>query len=256
MQRYPRVQAFAGAMLLAVAGGGAALAQKPGGILRIHAFRQPGQHVDPRGIDARRRQPVMAVFNNLVMYDQHVAQNSLQSIVPELATEWRVERGRQGTDLPVAPGRQMARRQALHLCRRQMHLGPADGHGPGQAPHQPAQVLVRQRRAGDDNGDYEVTFHLKRPQPALLALLASGLVADLSLPRAGARDAAAPDRHRPVQIRRVQAERAHQDGPQPRLLEEGSAVSRRHRIHDHARDRRPRNLAFFAGRFDVDCPTA
>ncbi len=32
--------------------------------------------------------PMMAVFNNLVMFDQHVAQNSLASIVPDLATDW------------------------------------------------------------------------------------------------------------------------------------------------------------------------
>src|SRR5215472_14180589 len=40
---------------------------------------QPGEHVDPRGGD---------VFNNLVMFDQHVPQNSLTSIVPDLATDW------------------------------------------------------------------------------------------------------------------------------------------------------------------------
>ena len=28
------------------------------------------------------------VFNNLIMFDQHVPQNSLQSIVPDLATSW------------------------------------------------------------------------------------------------------------------------------------------------------------------------
>jgi len=32
--------------------------------------------------------PMMGVFNNLVLFDQHVPQNSLQSIVPELATSW------------------------------------------------------------------------------------------------------------------------------------------------------------------------
>ena len=32
--------------------------------------------------------PMMGVFNNLVMFDQHVPQNSLQSIVPDLATGW------------------------------------------------------------------------------------------------------------------------------------------------------------------------
>ena len=30
----------------------------------------------------------MGVFNNLVMFDQHVKQNSLASIVPDLATAW------------------------------------------------------------------------------------------------------------------------------------------------------------------------
>src|SRR5580700_8937307 len=32
--------------------------------------------------------PMMAVFNNLVMFDQHVAQNSMATIVPDLATSW------------------------------------------------------------------------------------------------------------------------------------------------------------------------
>ena len=32
--------------------------------------------------------PMMGVFNNLVLYDQHVPRNSLASIVPELATQW------------------------------------------------------------------------------------------------------------------------------------------------------------------------
>ena len=32
--------------------------------------------------------PMMAVFNNLVLYDQHQAQNSLDTIVPDLAESW------------------------------------------------------------------------------------------------------------------------------------------------------------------------
>jgi peptide/nickel transport system substrate-binding protein len=32
--------------------------------------------------------PMMGVFNNLVMFDQRVKQNSLSSIVPDLATGW------------------------------------------------------------------------------------------------------------------------------------------------------------------------
>ena len=55
-----------------------------------------------------RRGPMMGVFNNLVMFDQHATQNSLQSIVPDLATGWSWSEDGTATDLPVAPGRQMA----------------------------------------------------------------------------------------------------------------------------------------------------
>ena len=84
------------------------------------------------------------------------------------------------------------------------------------------------------NGDYEVTFHLKRPQPALLSLLASGWSPVYPCHVPASRHAAASDRHGPVQIRRVQAERGGQDGAQPGLLEAGPALSRRHRMAHHA----------------------
>lgn len=32
--------------------------------------------------------PMMAVFNNLVLFDQHVPRNTLESIVPDLAEGW------------------------------------------------------------------------------------------------------------------------------------------------------------------------
>jgi len=42
---------------------------------------------------------MLGVFNNLVMFDQHVKQNSLDSIVPDLATGW--SRSEDGTDLTL-----------------------------------------------------------------------------------------------------------------------------------------------------------
>jgi len=39
--------------------------------------------------------PLMGVFNNLVVFDQHVAQNSLASVVPELASDWSWDEGGQ-----------------------------------------------------------------------------------------------------------------------------------------------------------------
>jgi len=50
--------------------------------------RQPGQHVDPRGGDLVDDHADDGVFNNLVLYDQHIKQNTLATIRPELATSW------------------------------------------------------------------------------------------------------------------------------------------------------------------------
>ena len=65
-----------------------AAAQKSGGVLRVYAEDSPASmsiHEEATPIVV---QYVMGVFNNLVMYDQHVAQNSLKTIVPELADSW------------------------------------------------------------------------------------------------------------------------------------------------------------------------
>src|SRR5579863_7333554 len=66
-----------------------ALAQKPGGILKIQHFDSPASMSILEESTRAAEQPMMAVFNNLVLYDQHVAQNSLDHIVPDLATSWR-----------------------------------------------------------------------------------------------------------------------------------------------------------------------
>src|SRR5882762_4612766 len=88
MKRQVRRFAVAGSLLLALASGDAALAQKSGGVLKISFFDSPASmslHEEATGAALR---PAMGVFNNLVMYDQHVAQNSPASIIPDLATSW------------------------------------------------------------------------------------------------------------------------------------------------------------------------
>jgi ABC-type transport system substrate-binding protein len=83
-----RAVAAASALLIAISGGGAAFAQKPGGILRVHVNDSPpsmSMHEEAAPEPAR---VTMGLFNNLVMFDQHAKQNSMQSIVPDLATGW------------------------------------------------------------------------------------------------------------------------------------------------------------------------
>src|SRR3981189_2688270 len=87
MKRTLRGLAGAGS-LLRVLGAGTVWAQKSGGILKISFFDNPASlslHEEATGAALR---PGMGIFNNLVMYDQQIAQNSSQTIRPDLAERW------------------------------------------------------------------------------------------------------------------------------------------------------------------------
>src|SRR6202162_3059460 len=88
MKRQVRGLAIAGALLLALAAGDTAVAQKSGGVLKISFFDNPASmslHEEATGAALR---PAMGIFNNLVVYNQHEAQNRPDTIVPDLAESW------------------------------------------------------------------------------------------------------------------------------------------------------------------------
>src|SRR5262249_60089022 len=63
-------------------------AQKAGGILKMFSPDSPASMSILEEATAFSQRPMMGVFNNLVIYDQGIKQNSLASIVPDLATGW------------------------------------------------------------------------------------------------------------------------------------------------------------------------
>src|SRR5262249_36240804 len=65
-----------------------AFAQKSGGVLKMYFFDSPASMSIHEEATIAGQGPMMGVFNNLVMYDQSIAQTSLKSIVPDLATSW------------------------------------------------------------------------------------------------------------------------------------------------------------------------
>ena len=72
-------------LLMVAAPPDAAWAQKPGGILRItHRDSPASMSIHEEGTISVVL-PMMGVFNNLVTFDQHKKQNSLDGIVPDLA---------------------------------------------------------------------------------------------------------------------------------------------------------------------------
>src|SRR5215475_6295169 len=84
-----RLGAFASVgLLLGMLAGETALAQKQGGVLKMSHFDSPASMSLHEEATAAANRPMMGVFNNLVMYKQDVPQNSMQSIVPDLAVSW------------------------------------------------------------------------------------------------------------------------------------------------------------------------
>src|SRR5580692_11817418 len=80
-----------GAALVAAAlltQGDGALAQKQGGVLRVYHRDSPANMSIYEEGTISLIMPMMGVMNNLVMFDPNVKQNSLKSIVPDLAEKW------------------------------------------------------------------------------------------------------------------------------------------------------------------------
>src|SRR6266568_9293158 len=82
-----RAMALAVSLLLLLAPAIAA-AQQQGGMLRIAHRDSPASMSTLEEVTISTVAPMMAVFGNLVIFDQQVPQNNLRSIVPDLATAW------------------------------------------------------------------------------------------------------------------------------------------------------------------------
>jgi peptide/nickel transport system substrate-binding protein len=173
VKRHPRAFVTAVLLLLLFAGQ-PAQAQKSGGVLKISFFDNPASmslHEEATGAALR---PMMGVFNNLVMYDQHVAQNSPDSIIPDLATGWAWSEDGKELTFPLRQGVKWHDGKPFTAADVKCTWDLLMGTGNEKLRVNPRKTWYLNVDKVTTNGDYEVTFHLKRPQPALLSLLASG----------------------------------------------------------------------------------
>src|SRR5215472_14991317 len=170
------VQAFAifGGLLLGSFFAGPALAQKQGGLLRVFHRDSPASMSILEEGSISAIMPMMGVFNNLVLFDQHVPQNRVQSIVPDLATSWTSNE--EGTELTFTLRQGVKWHDGKPFtatdvkCTYDLLAGKAK-----------EKLRLNYRESWflnldevTNNGGSEVTFHLRRPQPAFISLLASG----------------------------------------------------------------------------------
>src|SRR5436309_2440197 len=118
--------------------------------------------------------PSMGVFNNLVMFDQHVKQNSLDSIVPDLAESWSYSEDGKSLAFKLRQGVKWHDGKPFTAADIKCTWELLTGKGTARLRVNPRKAWYENLDSVTANGDFEAAFHLKRPQPALPALLASG----------------------------------------------------------------------------------
>ncbi len=174
MIRDRRSFAAAAGLLIALGAAPVALAQREGGILRQYMIDSPASMSIHEEATIYAERPMMAVFNNLVLFDQHVKQNTLDSIVPDLATGWSWNEDGTELSFPLRRGVKWHDGKPFTAADVKCTWDLLTGKSAEKLRINPRKTWYRNLDEVTTNGDFEVTFRLKRPQPSFLALLASG----------------------------------------------------------------------------------
>src|SRR3954471_1149199 len=151
-----------------------ALAQKSGGVLKVtHRDSPASMSIHEEGTYSVIA-PMMGVFNNLVLYDQHTPQNSLATIRPELATEWAWDEDGKSLTFKLRQGVKWHDGKPFTAADVKCTWDLLAGRAQDRLRTNFRAAWYENLAAVTANGDHEVTFCLKQRQPAFIALLASG----------------------------------------------------------------------------------
>ena len=190
---------------------GIALAQKSGGVLKMyHRDNPPSASIHEEATNSTVM-PFMSLFNNLVLYDQGKPQNSPQAIVPDLAKSWSWSADGKDLTFKLQEGVKWHDGQPFTAKDVVCTFDLLTGKGEQKLRRNPRQSWYG--NVDERHGQRRLRGHGPSQAAAAVDPVAArlGLLADLSLPRAGGADAHQAGRHRALQVRRVQAERGHQD---------------------------------------------
>jgi peptide/nickel transport system substrate-binding protein len=161
--------------LFLVADIGAALAQKQGGILRIPHRDNPPSASTLEEATISVTIPYMSIYNNLVLFDQAKPHESIETVVPDLATSWAWDDSKKKLTFKLREGVKWHDGKPFTAkdvqCTWHMLIGKANNE---DFRKNPRAIWYQNLSEVTINGDYEATFVLKEPQPAFPLLLASG----------------------------------------------------------------------------------
>jgi len=148
-------------------------AEKTGGVLRVYQHDSPASmSIHEEALNSAQN-PMMAVFNNLVIFKQDEPQNRVGTIVPDLATEWSWNADMTALTFQLRRGVSWHDGKPFTAADVKCTWDLILGKGTDKLRANPRKAWYRNLEAISTKGD-TVAFHLKRPQPAFIVLLASG----------------------------------------------------------------------------------
>ncbi len=164
----------AAALAIAAFSNAQAAEPKHGGILHIYHRETPPSLSIHEEATFSVNAPAMGLYNNLVLYDQHIEQNSMATIVPELAMSWSWDQSNTALTFKLREGVKWHDGMPFTAKDVKCTFDLLQGKAQDKFRKNPRKDLFSNIADVTTNGDFEVTLHLKRPQPSLLAMLASG----------------------------------------------------------------------------------
>ncbi len=164
-------------LVLPASFGAPAQSQKAGGTLKIYNNSNPPSASLHEETAISTIMPFMAVYNNLVLYDQQKPHSGVDTIIPELATAWSWDDSRTKLTFKLRPGVIWHDGKPFTGRDVQCTFYRLNGREPDYLRRNPRGIWYSQIKDITLNGDHEVTVHLTQPQASLLAMLASGYAA-------------------------------------------------------------------------------
>ena len=160
------------ALLMLVASGSLASAQKQGGTLRVtHRDNPPSASIHEEATISTVM-PFMSIYNNLVMFDPTSKQNAPDKIVPDLATEWKWSEDGTRLTFKLREGVKWHDGKPFTSADVKCTWDMIKGGEESKLRKNPRKSWYFNLKEVTTNGDSEVTFVLGRPQPSLLTMLA------------------------------------------------------------------------------------
>jgi peptide/nickel transport system substrate-binding protein len=162
--------------ILSVSAANPAETPKPGGVLNATLIEPPPSFSIHDETTISTVWPMMSCYNNLMLFDPLKKQESLETIIPELAEKWAWQDGGKSLLLSLRKDVKWHDGQAF-TSKDVRHTFDTIR----ETPDITAKLRVNPRKLWYENVEsidatepQSVVFRLKRPQPSLLLMLASG----------------------------------------------------------------------------------